>query len=589
MSWALVALFVPFTIFAETTVLDPIEVKASKDIERFTFPGSTKVNLEKEPSALVSTTLAKVPGLITIQNGGPGGRVSFFIRGTESRHVSYVLDGLKINDPSNTDRQFDAAFLMSPFIKEMNVFKGPQAVLYGSDAFGGMVEIKTRKGENAPETRLNINGGSFGTIDSSLSKDWGNKDNRGTLTVSRFHTDGISRLNKKRYNGKERDASDMTQLTSSSAHKWSEKVDTELLFSYLHGKAEQDGFSTDNNFDLSRNDQYIAQQKTNLNLENSHAISLRNGINRHQRFNESQTSGHEYFDGNIIQNELIYRLEKDDVGIITGLSSDHETAKAINMDKAFDLSSVFLQTAYEKNRFKLHGGVRADHHSRYGNFLTGSTGVHLYDFSLQYSQGYKAPSLYQLFGPDSFGAPVGNPDLAPEVNHSWDLSWKKSSDLFDGQVSLFQNRLSNQFAYSFTQGYVNQGRYIAEGVEVSGKVKTQMVHVGGSFTHQDFRKEQSTVLRRPYNFAEAGVSVFPVETIELNVTERWFDSRKDFGAVGITKLNGYEVTDVSVRKVWERDDVAIQLKNIFDREYEDLYGFSVMPRSLFLHYGHQFQ
>lgn len=588
MSWFLFLLLVPLS-YSQTEELDAIEVKATKDIERFTYSNSSKVDLDKEPTTLISPALIKTPGIISVQNGGPGGRVTFFIRGTESRHVSYTIDGLKINDTSNTDRQFDAAFLMSPFVKEMTIYKGPQAVLYGSDAFGGLVDIKTRKGDNAPETRLSINGGSFGTIDSSLSKDWGTKAHKGTLTATRFHTDGISRLNKKRYNGKERDSSDVTQLTSSSAHEWNGKIDTDFLVSCNHGKAEQDGFNTDNNYDYSRNDQFTVQQKTNLRTGEKTSLSLRNGFNRHQRSNVGLTSGREFFDGNLYQNELLSRTEIHNLGVIAGISNDHETAKARSMDKAFNLNSVFLQTAFEKELFKLHAGVRADQHSKYGSFYTGAAGLGFWKFALQYSQGYKAPSLYQLYGPDSFGAPVGNPDLNPETNHSWELSLQEKNDSYEGGITLFQNRLSSQFAYSFTQGYLNQGRYIAEGIELNGKVKTSKVVLSGSFTHQDFRKEESTILRRPYNFADAGVSFFPVESIELNVSERWFGSRKDFGAVGITKLNGYEVTDVSIRKIWERDDVALQLKNIFDREYEDIYGFSVMPRSLFVHYGHQFQ
>jgi vitamin B12 transporter len=590
MSWKILFVLLSFSAIADTE-LETIEVEATKDINRFTFDTSTTVSekeLSNQPIGLISPAIEKVPGLVANQNGGPGGRVSFFIRGTESRHVSFTLDGLKINDPSNTDRQFDAAFMMSPFVKEVTVHKGPQAVLFGSDAIGGMVEIKTRKGDYAPETRLSINGGSFGTIDTSLSSDWKKNTNKGTLTVSRFHTDGISRLNEKRYNADERDATDITQLTSSSEHRWAPKFQTDFLASYLHGKAEQDGFANDNNNDFSRNDQYIVQQKTNYEINDSQAISLRNGFNRHQRHNDSLSSGKEFFDGNLLQNEVIHRIEAGKFGFLTGVANEQESAKAINMDKSFELNSGFFQTAYQHHFFKIHGGLRADRHSRYGSFYTGSAGVSVYDFAIQYSQGYKAPSLYQLYGPDSFGAPVGNKNLVPETNHSWEASWKKKSDVFEGGIALFQNRLSNQFTYSFTQGYLNQQRFIAEGVEASAKVKTTQTEIYGSYTHQQFRKEESTVLRRPYNIAQVGVSYFPVESIELNLNERWYSARKDFGSTGIDKLNGYEVMDFSVRKTWERDDIAIMLKNVLNRDYEDLYGFSVMPRSVFAHYGHTF-
>lgn len=590
MRFLLFALFLSLTAFADTE-LDVIEVEAEKDISRFTFDTAYQIpthELEITPVGLVSPALEKVPGLVTSQNGGPGGRVSFFLRGTESRHVSFTLDGLKINDTSNTDRQFDAAFMSSPFLRDITVHKGPQAVLFGSDALGGMIEMKSRKGENAPETRLVINGGSFGTIDTSLSSDWKKNENNGTLTVSRFHSDGISRINEKRFHADERDATDITQLTSSSEHRWAPKFQTDVLASYLHGKAEQDGFADDNSHDYSRNDQYILQQKTNYEINDSQAISLRNGFNRHQRHNESLAAGAEFFNGNLLQNEIIHRLEAGNIGLLTGIATERESAQAKQMDRYFDLNSLFVQSSYKHDKFKFHAGARADQHSKYGPFYTGSAGISYAEFALQYSQGFKAPSLYQLYGPSSFGAPVGNPDLVPETNHSIEASWKRVAELYESGVAIFQNRLANQFTYSFTQGYLNQQRFITEGIEVFGKVGMPQAQLSASYTYQNFRDEEAPVLRRPYNIGLIGFSYFPEETIELNVTERWYSSRKDFGMTGITKLNGYEVMDLSIRKTWEKDDIALQLKNVFDREYEDLFGFSVLPRSIFAHYGHKF-
>lgn len=586
MSW-----FIPFICLSVSayaaTELDSIEVRTAKDIELFTFTSSEKITereLEAEPLGIISPLLEKIPGLVANQNGGPGGRISFFLRGTESRHVSFTLDGLKVNDTSNTDRQFDAAFLTSHFIKEVNVYKGPQAVLYGSDAMGGLIEMKTRKGDHAPETRLTINAGSFGTIGSTLANDWKSESHRGTITATRFHSDGISRINKKRFDADERDATDITHLTSSSEHRWARRLQTDFLISYLHARAEQDAFNSDNSNDFSRNDQYVLQQKTSYELSPNQAVSLRNGLNRHQRFNESLSSNEEYFNGNLFQHELVHRLDRGAFAFLTGLSSEHEEAQAIDLDRSFDLHSAFVQSSYQKGKFKAHIGGRLDKHSRYGSFNTGSFGIGISDFSFQYSQGYKAPSLYQLYGPDSFGSPVGNPDLRPETNHFLEMSWKKNIDRLETGFSLFQNRLSNLFTFAMGRGYFNQQRFIAEGAEVSLKFKTVYYEFMSSFTHQQFKDEETPVLRRPYNIAHAGVSFFPAESLELNVSGRWYSSRKDFDA----KLNGYEVVDLGVRKNWEKNDMSLQVRNILNREYEEIYGFSVLPRSLFASFGHRF-
>lgn len=589
--WFLLLFILTATVNAEE--LDVIEVEATKDIGRFTFGDSATLPPDKlEESATLAPMIENLPGIISSQNGGPGGRVSFFIRGTESRHVAFTMDGLKINDSSNVDRQFDAAFMTSPFLQEVLVHKGPQAVLYGSDAMGGIVEMKTRRGENAPETRLLLNGGSFGTVDATLSSDWKTPNNNGTVTYTRFHTDGISRLNEKRFNATEKDSADITQFTSSSEHRWASKFQTDLLGSYLHGKAEQDGFGVDSKHDHGVNDQYILQQKTSYDISHDQAVSLRNGLSRHQRFNRSESVGEETYGGNLYQNELLYRKEQERLGILAGLSNEQENIHSDSLDKQFELNSAFLQTSLMAQNFKLQAGARADHHSRYDEFFTGSAGV-AYDlksqiFSIQYSQGYKAPSLYQLYGPPLFGFPVGNEDLIPESNHSWEASWKLIRDNINGGVTFFQNRLSNLITYT-NQGYINQSRFIAEGVEFFASWKNEKFEIAPSYTHQNFREEETTVLRRPYNMAQLSVSYFPIESIELNVTDRWFSSRKDIDENGnVVKLNGFSVLDIGIRKIWERDDVGLQFKNVLDREYEELYGYSVMPFSIFAHYGHRF-
>jgi vitamin B12 transporter len=583
----------------EVYELEKVQVTAKKKVSDFNFSKPaiiTTSQLEAEPSGLIAPQLNQIPGVIANQNGGPGGRVSFFIRGTESRHVAFTLDGLKLNDTSNVDRQFDTAFFSSPFLRQVEVHKGPQAVLFGSDAIGGLIEMTTRKGEDHPETRVNVNGGSFGTIDTSISNDWGNKKHKGTITGYRFHSDGISRLNKKRFNSTERDSSDITQLASSSTHQWNSKLDTDILFSFLRGENELDGNTADNSNDKSRNDQYIIQQKTDLRLNKTSAISLRNGLNRHNRIIDAEFMGSNTettFEGNLVQNEALYKYEDKATSLLGGLASEHEEAQVSGLDKSFDLHSAFLQGAYQFSDLKIYGGGRTEKHVRYGTFFTGSGGMALYanesTFFIQYSQGYKAPSLYQLYGPSFPGFKVGNSNLVPEVNHSWESGWSITNKSYDASVTVFQNRLSNIITYTDILGYFNQSRFIAEGVEISGKLKREDYHLTSSFTHQQFRKEESTVIGRPLNAFTAGVAVFPTESSEVSFRGRWYSSRQ--GQKDITtnvRLNGFETFDFGLRYFFTDNELGLQVLNILNREYEEVYGYSVMPRSVFVHSGFRF-
>jgi len=339
--------------FAEE--LDAIEVKADKELSDFNLGSSDSLNeqdLQRNHSTLISDSISSLNGVTPSQNGGPGGRVTYFIRGTEARHVSFTIDSLRINDTSNTDRQFDSAFLSSAFLKDLTLYKGPQAVLFGSDAMGGLIDMETRKGENAPETRLSINGGSFGTFDSSLSHDWKTQKNQGTLTWSSMRTDGLSRLNKKRFNATERDGADMTQLTSSSQHRWADSWQTDFLFSFLRGNNELDGFTTDSANEESRNDQYMVQQKTGYDIDAHSAVSLRTGLSRHQRLIKTESVGKELYDGDLIQSEFLHNYERGSFHLLSGFASEQETFENRNLDKVANLHSLFLQSGFTEKWFQ---------------------------------------------------------------------------------------------------------------------------------------------------------------------------------------------------------------------------------------------
>lgn len=573
---------------ASTVRLTEIEVTAAKEISDYSFSSSHVFRtheLDSQVLGTLSSVLDDDPSLVANQNGGPGGRVSYFIRGTESRHLAFTIDGMKINDPSNTDRQFDAAFFTLPFLSNVQLHKGPQAVLYGSDALGGMVELTTRKGEDAPETRLGVRGGSFETTETYVSSDWSKGKHRGTLTANRFLSEGISRLNEKRFMAKEADAAEMTQLSSSSRHQWSAQSSTDVLFSYLRGFNELDGAQDDNSFDESTNDHYVLQQRTELKISKASALSLRNGLSRHQRWIDTLLRGEEAYTGNLLQQELLHHYQASNLRVLSGVATEHEDFNLSgSRSRRLDLHSVFLQSAFQLERLKFQAGGRIEEHTRYGTFYTGSAGAGLRLqrslFSLQFSQGFKAPSLYHLYGPYANGA------LVPEVNHAWEGRGTFFIDEGEFSAALFQNRLSNLITYDFAQQrFFNQGRFIAEGVELTGRRRWDSVEVSGGFVHQKFRHEQEEVLRRPQNNLHGGIALYPNDVSEVALKGRWFSARKDRGTVETVKLNSFETFDVGAKYFFaSRDmDLGIQILNVLNREYEELYGFSVLPRSVFAH------
>jgi vitamin B12 transporter len=128
----------------------------------------TEADIESHQYRTVPDALSLVPGLNIVQTGGPGGQTSVFIRGTNSNHVKVLIDGIDASDPSNPNQSFDLGQLLTGDIARIEVLRGPQSGLYGSDAIGGVISITTKQGSGPPRVTATVEGGSFGTFNQRL-------------------------------------------------------------------------------------------------------------------------------------------------------------------------------------------------------------------------------------------------------------------------------------------------------------------------------------------------------------------------------------------------------------------------------------
>src|SRR5438477_1825676 len=124
--------------------------------------------IERNQRRTLPDVLQTVPGLNIVQTGGPGGKTSVFMRGSNSNHTKVLIDGIDANDPSQ-DGVFDFGQVLTSDIERVEVLRGPQSSLYGSDAIGGVVNIVTKKGDGPLQFTGRLEGGSFDTFNQSAS------------------------------------------------------------------------------------------------------------------------------------------------------------------------------------------------------------------------------------------------------------------------------------------------------------------------------------------------------------------------------------------------------------------------------------
>ncbi len=149
----------------------------------------TRADIEKKGVPFVVDLLRFQPDLQVVQNGGPGTVATLLMRGGESDQVLVLVDGFKFNNP--TTGSADLSSLLTTDIERIEIIKGPQSTLYGSEAMAGVVNIITKKGAGKLKSDLSVEGGSFATVKTSGTISGGTDRTNYRLSATFFDTDGI--------------------------------------------------------------------------------------------------------------------------------------------------------------------------------------------------------------------------------------------------------------------------------------------------------------------------------------------------------------------------------------------------------------
>ena len=123
----------------------------------------TAEEIEQTSVRDVGDLFRRVPGVTLTQSGGPGHVQTVRIRGGDVRHTLVMIDGIRVNDPISTGREFDFSTLVLADVERIEVLRGPQSALYGSDAMGGVINIITKQGSGPPKAPLSVEAGRYGT------------------------------------------------------------------------------------------------------------------------------------------------------------------------------------------------------------------------------------------------------------------------------------------------------------------------------------------------------------------------------------------------------------------------------------------
>ena len=576
--------------------------------------------LTRRQSNTVSDALRSVPGLSVTRNGGVGQTTSVFIRGADSEQTVVLIDGVKLNDQASPGGAFDFSNLLTSNIERIEVVRGSQSVLWGSQAIGGVVNIITRQAsdeafafsgdaEYGANKSARLAGNAVGNLKTSLATI------AADLGANYFDTDGVSAFNRQR-GGSERDGYRNYGGHAKLKATFNDSVSLDLRTRYADGKSDYDGFAPpDFNFgdtrEYGRTREFVGYVGLNLSLFDARL---------HNRLAYSQTSINRdnfdpdgFFKHSFEAKGINERIEYQGVfeiveqwQTIFGV----ETEKARSRTEGFGGPVARTDSRMNSVYAQLSGnpiagltatlGVRHDDHDRFGGETTlAATAVYTPNegtttLRASYGEGFKAPSLFQLF------SDFGNEEVTPETSDSWDVGITQR--LFDGALTVgaiwFQRDTQDQIDFVSCFGdssskcidrpfgtYDNIRDSSARGAELTLAWQAlDALDLTANYTWLDAQNDETNneLARRPQNTINASVdyrwSFGLITGLTLTRVGSSFDN-----AANTRRLDGYSLVDLHASfPISEQFEVFGRVENLLDDHYETAFQYGTPRRGAFV-------
>ncbi len=590
-----------------------------------------KQEIERSPFASLGELLARQSGITIIgANNAPGTNNDLYVRGGGTGKTLVLVDGFPAYDGSTIRSTFDLNFLPLGEVERIEILKGGQSTLYGSDAVAGVVNIITRKNESGkPAVGLHLSAGSFGTRSIDLSSSGTAKNIRYKLQYTRSSSDGFSAaLDTSRNKSFDKDGMKqsflLAQFSSASKSKWS--WNTGMQWSQYNNDLDESAFKDAKDFTVeNQNLQFnagIARKlekgilRLNYSLNNSSRNYLDDSVslNGFAKFIQSDYKGRSsYLEalGNIDiskQVKLLVGLEhrwQNTDQYYLSLSNWGKYENTLSDDSAMTtISSGFASAVYNNERgFNLESGIRFNQHSRFGNNMTYTLNpsyiiAEKFKIAFNLSSAFTAPTLYQLY--DGY---AGNRGLNPETSVSTEVSLQYvGNKAFNARITGFSRTLRNGIDYDFINNkYFNNAIQKDRGLELeagyaAGKWNIKMNHtlLKGEVTTTNFVYNASTwsysakgdttyshLFRVPQSNLNISAGYQLSNKIYLSIAQRFAGKRFEpiFGGKP-KQLDAFNTTDVFAQyQLGKKIRLYAGCKNIFNQQYQEVMGYTTRGRN----------
>jgi vitamin B12 transporter len=596
-----------FQIDTPITVIGATRVPTPEDQLGTSVTVITGDQIEQKQLRTLPEVLQDVPGLSVVQNGSPGGTASVFMRGTSANHTKVLVDGIDVSDPSSTDGSFDFSQLLASEIDRVEVLRGPQSGLYGSDAIGGVINIITKTGSGSPRATASVEGGSYGTLNQTAGISGSQARFNYNANISHYRTTNTRvtpsdlvppgrPLNDDFYDNR-------TYATKLGA-ELTENLDVTLVARYIDTdlRATSDDLIAGPEAIRSNNDDHELFTRGTAHLTLFDGLfdqTVGYGYTNYRRriFDPNEATlafGNDpgYFRGT--RTKLDYQGNvRVMAGQIVIFGAEHERNTINDSSPATGAYSnnagfVQLQSNFGERLFNT-ASLRYDSNSQFGGKTTYRIAPAIVvpetdtTFRGSVGTGFKAPTLDQLF--DSFPAFgfFANPGLVPETSFGWDAGVEQKFLARRASVgaTYFHNDIKDliDFNDTFTT-LINVGEATTYGIESFVAYKPwDVLSVRADYTYTMARNDiaGATLSRRPRHKASFNATWQVTERASFSgtvlYTGPWVDSNRSGTMAGLV-ASRYTIVNIAGSYDLGHGVAAFaRIDNLTDRRYQDPIGF----------------
>jgi len=632
LSSQLSAQLVPTGREQDTSLLDEVVITANKYPNKTSLTGKvvtiiTKEQLERSGGKDVSQILTEQAGVyIGGANSNAGKDKSLYLRGAKVEHTLITIDGVPVYDPSGIGNNFDIRNLSVDQIERIEILKGSQSTLYGSDAIAGVINIITKKNGVKPFAGNGLL--SYGS-NNNIRANAGINGKTGMvdydLAYSFFDTKGFNEAISSTPNA-DKDGFQQNSLQAGLGLQAARNIHIRSYFRYnkIDGDIDQGAFTDELDYTYTqksyqagvRNEFDFGKTKLNVLYNYNHierlyiddSVKSQNGFDKYSR---GSYKGMEHFVDAYLTTPVGSGSSKFTAGADFRTSNTDQQFSSVGF---YSYSTKYSADSLHHNQaglyaalnvnaktgFNLELGNRLNIHSAYGsNYVFNINPSYLLNkqFKLfaNVSSGYRTPSLYQLL------SEFGNKELKPESALTFEggVQYFSKNNKFSGRITAFKRDVKDVIFFyfdpsTFQSQYINQDKQKDHGAELelsfkptkNISLKAFYSFVDGKITTKQNGKDTTyfNLIRRPKHSIGANAGVRINEKLFVSSNLSWFDKRKDayydatiYQIVNVV-LDSYILLDVYAEYPFCKNKLKVfaDFRNISGSKYYETAGFNTL-------------